>query len=58
MKDTEDSKDLNALEFLGHKLKSSTKVIGALQCLGLCGKLKKASMNKDWATLVQLLIKI
>lgn len=58
MKNAGDSKDLNALEFLGHKLKSSTKVIGALQCSDLCEKLEKASMNKDWTTSAQLLTEI
>ncbi|MFZ1853225.1 MAG: Hpt domain-containing protein [Nitrosomonas sp.] len=58
MKDAEESKDLKMLEFLGHKLKSSTKLIGALQCSDLCEKLEKASMNKDWATSTQLLIEI
>jgi len=47
MKDVGNRKDLNALEFLGHKLKSSIKVIGALQCSDLCEKLEKTSMNKD-----------
>lgn len=58
MKVAEESKDLKMLEFLGHKLKSSTKLIGALQCSDLCEKLEKASMNKDWATSTQLLIEI
>jgi len=58
MKKAEDSKDLNTLEFLGHKLKSSTKIIGALHCSDLCEKLEKASMNKDWNISVQLLTEI
>lgn len=58
MKTMQTKKDLLALGRLGHKLKSSAKIIGALSFADLCADLEKASIQSNWSDAELLLTKI